>query len=174
MIRRDRLIWLLVFLAMFASAWAYASTLKASSSAQSTLLPLDVGPLQARSSPLRPLPAAAAPADPFAPGSGTPPPAAPPPPVPLPPPPVPQPPLEPSPPPAVASAVSAPFKLTGIVVGAVRRAILEVKDTAYIVKEGDVVEGWAVIRIEPRRVILRGPSGEEIVLELEESRGQGN
>lgn len=169
--RRDRAIWALVFAAMFAFAWVYASTLTASTAAQTTLLPPDVPVPAVPASPLRPLPPAHAPADPFA-GGASAPAAAPPPvvaePVPLPPPPVPEPPPEPAPEAAPAPSGIAPFKLTGIVTGAVRRAVLEAKETAYVVKEGDVIDGWTVVRIEARRVLLRGPSGEQVILELAE------
>ncbi len=173
--RRDRVIWMAVFLALFASAWAYALTLKATSAVQTTLLPLDLRVRPSPASPVRPLPGVGAPADPFAPGPLASSPTAPvPAPVPLPPPPVPELPPDPAAAQPPESVASPPFKVTGIVSGAVRRAVLEAKDTAYIVKEGDVVEGWTVVRIEPRRLILKGPSGDEFVLELEESTGRGN
>lgn len=162
-------VWSLVWLALFTVAWLYAATLAAPPSAAVTLLPLEIEASPATVPALRPLPAAGAPTDPFAPAGAAPAPASPPPdlpPVPLPPPPLPEAPAPPESAPAPA-AEGAPFKLTGVVIGSVRRAVLEAKETAYIVKEGDTVEGWTVLRIEARRVVLRGPGGEAVTLELE-------
>ncbi|HEY3247952.1 MAG TPA: hypothetical protein VGK88_06660 [bacterium] len=167
--RRDRLVWILVWLAMFVAAWVYAGTFRAASSAQITLLPTDITVRASPLSPLHPLLGLGAPADPFTPqvgGSPQPSLSPPPPAVPLPPPPLPEPPGAPPLAPPAPAVEAPPFKLTGVVFGAVKRAVLESKETAYIVKEGDVVEGWTVVRIEPRRVVLRGQLG-EVILELE-------
>jgi len=150
---------------LFLGAWYYAATLKTVSS-QVTVQPLVFAPLsQGLSADVRaPHTSAGGPEDPFAPAIRSGGPSQSPqvpelPPLPLPPPP---------PEPALAPPLEeAPFKLTGIITGAGRRAVLEGNQTAYVVKERDEVEGWIIIRIDSLSVTLRSPTGAEIVIELE-------
>lgn len=144
-------------------AWYYASTLRG-------VLPPTVDvtiPLEASAASQSPTFRArttpfTAPADPFAPLVGN---------SPVvefqpPPPPTPEPPVVEVPVAPVPEEV--PFKLTGIVTGSTPRAVLEGKATAHIVQEGDQIEGWLVLAIQPDGVRLRSPSGQEVRVELEE------
>ena len=65
---------------------------------------------------------------------------------------------------AAPAGIEARYRVVGLIItGSSRRALLIAGERKIEVGEGDTLDGWKVVRIEPDRMLLSSPAGEAIL-----------